>query len=214
MMVAHVTKEGTIAGPKLVEHMVDTVVSFEQASAEVHTLQAVKNRFGSVDEIGFFRMTEKGLAEVEDAASLFEVLARCLQGALDMRARLGQVGVEGQPGGLEVEDDAGESLGERVVDFAGQALPLFQHARLPLDPCELAAGGFQLVDHAQALLGLAHDRADEEAEKDVEERDREESEQVLRQPLERQQRAAGLRHREAGPPGIGRLQPFLNEYRR
>jgi DNA repair protein RadA/Sms len=71
MMVAHVTKEGAIAGPKLVEHMVDTVVSFEQASAEVRTLQAVKNRFGSVDEIGFFRMTEAGLAEVEDAATLF-----------------------------------------------------------------------------------------------------------------------------------------------
>jgi DNA repair protein RadA/Sms len=71
LMVAHVTKEGAIAGPKLVEHLVDTVVSFEQASAEVRTLQAVKNRFGSVDEIGFFRMTEKGLAEVEDAASLF-----------------------------------------------------------------------------------------------------------------------------------------------
>ncbi len=52
------TKEGAIAGPKLVEHLVDTVVSFEQASAEVRTLQAVKNRFGSVDEIGFFRMTE------------------------------------------------------------------------------------------------------------------------------------------------------------
>ena len=71
MLVAHVTKEGTIAGPKLVEHIVDTVVAFEQASAEVRTLQAVKNRFGSVDEIGFFRMGETGLSEVEDAASLF-----------------------------------------------------------------------------------------------------------------------------------------------
>ena len=70
-LVAHVTKEGLIAGPKLVEHLVDTVISFEQASAEVRTLQAVKNRFGSVEEIGFFRMTEEGLAEIEDAASLF-----------------------------------------------------------------------------------------------------------------------------------------------
>jgi DNA repair protein RadA/Sms len=70
-LVAHVTKEGIIAGPKLVEHLVDTVVSFEQASAEVRTLQAVKNRFGSVDEIGFFSMTETGLAEIEDSASLF-----------------------------------------------------------------------------------------------------------------------------------------------
>ena len=71
LMVAHVTKEGAIAGPKLVEHLVDTVLSFEEASAEVRTLQAVKNRFGSVDEIGFFRMTENGLEEVEDASSLF-----------------------------------------------------------------------------------------------------------------------------------------------
>jgi DNA repair protein RadA/Sms len=71
LLVAHVTKEGAIAGPKLVEHMVDTVLDFEQASAEVRTLQAVKNRFGSVDEIGFFRMTENGLAEVADASSLF-----------------------------------------------------------------------------------------------------------------------------------------------
>ena len=70
-LVAHVTKEGAIAGPKLVEHLVDTVLDFDQASAEVRTLQAVKNRFGSVDEIGFFRMTENGLAEVADASSLF-----------------------------------------------------------------------------------------------------------------------------------------------
>jgi DNA repair protein RadA/Sms len=71
LLVAHVTKEGAIAGPKLVEHLVDTVLDFEQASAEVRTLQAMKNRFGSVDEIGFFRMTETGLAEVADASSLF-----------------------------------------------------------------------------------------------------------------------------------------------
>jgi DNA repair protein RadA/Sms len=71
LLVAHVTKEGAIAGPKLVEHLVDAVLDFDQASAEVRTLQAVKNRFGSVDEIGFFRMTETGLEEVADASSLF-----------------------------------------------------------------------------------------------------------------------------------------------
>jgi len=70
-LVAHVTKEGAIAGPKIVEHLVDTVLDFQQASAEVRTLQAVKNRFGSVDEIAFFRMTDTGLAEVADASSLF-----------------------------------------------------------------------------------------------------------------------------------------------
>jgi DNA repair protein RadA/Sms len=70
-LVAHVTKEGVIAGPKIVEHLVDTVLDFQQASAEVRTLQATKNRFGSVDEIAFFRMTDTGLAEVADASSLF-----------------------------------------------------------------------------------------------------------------------------------------------
>ncbi len=72
-LVAHVTKEGLIAGPKLIEHLVDTVISFEQASAEVRTLQAAKNRFGSVDEIGFFSMTEAGLSPIDDAADLFLV---------------------------------------------------------------------------------------------------------------------------------------------
>ncbi len=73
LLVAHVTKEGIIAGPKLVEHLVDTVISFEQAGTEVRMLQAVKNRFGSVDEVGLFRMTEEGLAEVTDPSSLFLV---------------------------------------------------------------------------------------------------------------------------------------------
>jgi len=72
-LVAHVTKEGTIAGPKVVEHMVDTVLSFEQAGTEIRMLQAVKNRFGSVDEVGLFRMGEKGLEEVRNPASVFLV---------------------------------------------------------------------------------------------------------------------------------------------
>jgi len=73
LLVAHVTKEGLIAGPKLVEHLVDTVISFEQAGTEVRMLQAVKNRFGSVDEVGLFRMGEQGLAEVTDPSALFLV---------------------------------------------------------------------------------------------------------------------------------------------
>ncbi len=73
LLVAHVTKEGAIAGPKLIEHLVDTVVSFEQAGTDVRMLQAVKNRFGSVDEVGLFRMTETGLEEVADPSALFLV---------------------------------------------------------------------------------------------------------------------------------------------
>ena len=71
IMTAHVTKEGTIAGPKTLEHMVDTVISFERNTDDIRFLHAQKNRFGSVDELGIFTMTEKGLIPVQDPASLF-----------------------------------------------------------------------------------------------------------------------------------------------
>lgn len=70
-LVAHVTKDGSIAGPKTLEHMVDTVISFERSGDDVRFLRAYKNRFGSVDELGIFQMTEKGLVTVEDPSSIF-----------------------------------------------------------------------------------------------------------------------------------------------
>ena len=71
LMSAHVTKEGTIAGPKSLEHMVDTVISFERNDDEVRFLRASKNRFGSVDEIGIFAMGEGGLECVGDPSTMF-----------------------------------------------------------------------------------------------------------------------------------------------
>jgi len=71
IMTAHVTKEGSIAGPKSLEHMVDTVISFERNNDDIRFLHAQKNRFGSVDEIGIFSMTEKGLEPVLEPSSLF-----------------------------------------------------------------------------------------------------------------------------------------------
>ncbi|MBR1714006.1 MAG: DNA repair protein RadA [Treponema sp.] len=71
IMSAHVTKEGTIAGPKSLEHMVDTVVSFERNDDEVRFLRASKNRFGSVDELGLFAMGEAGLECVKDPSTMF-----------------------------------------------------------------------------------------------------------------------------------------------
>ena len=71
VMSAHVTKEGTIAGPKSLEHMVDTVISFERNDDEVRFLRAQKNRFGSVDELGIFAMTEQGLEGVADPSTMF-----------------------------------------------------------------------------------------------------------------------------------------------
>jgi DNA repair protein RadA/Sms len=70
-LVGHVTKEGVIAGPKVVEHMVDTVLYFEGAGGDVRFLRSTKNRFGSTEEIGIFRMNERGLAPVRNPASLF-----------------------------------------------------------------------------------------------------------------------------------------------
>ncbi len=70
-MTAHVTKDGNIAGPKSLEHMVDTVLSFERTSDEVRFLRAQKNRFGSVDELGLFEMNENGLKCVTDPSALF-----------------------------------------------------------------------------------------------------------------------------------------------
>lgn len=73
--IGHVTKDGMIAGPKIVEHLVDTVLSFESAQTGVRILRSIKNRFGSVDELGLFRMDEKGLFAVKEP-SLFFISAR------------------------------------------------------------------------------------------------------------------------------------------
>lgn len=69
--VGHVTKDGLIAGPKIVEHMVDTVLYFESAENGIRLLRASKNRFGSVDEIGLFEMNDKGLRAIKDPSSFF-----------------------------------------------------------------------------------------------------------------------------------------------
>ncbi len=72
VVVGHVTKGGGIAGPKTLEHIVDTVLYFEgEGTSDHRVLRATKNRFGSVDEIGVFRMTEAGLIGVDNPSALF-----------------------------------------------------------------------------------------------------------------------------------------------
>ena len=72
ILVGHVTKDGQIAGPRVVEHMVDAVLSFEGEGAHAfRVLRATKNRFGPTDEIGVFEMTGAGLAEVANPSALF-----------------------------------------------------------------------------------------------------------------------------------------------
>ncbi|MDE3238761.1 MAG: DNA repair protein RadA [Paracoccaceae bacterium] len=72
VLVGHVTKEGQIAGPRVVEHMVDTVLYFEgERGHQFRILRAVKNRFGAADEIGVFEMTGGGLSQVTNPSALF-----------------------------------------------------------------------------------------------------------------------------------------------
>jgi DNA repair protein RadA/Sms len=72
ILIGHVTKDGAIAGPKILEHMVDTVLYFEaQSGSNYRILRAVKNRFGSTNEIGVFEMRSDGLAEVANPSAVF-----------------------------------------------------------------------------------------------------------------------------------------------
>ena len=91
-LIGHVTKEGAIAGPRLMEHMVDTVLYFEGDQNHVfRILRAVKNRFGSTNEIGVFEMKEAGLAEVPNPSAVFlaeraenaagSVVTACMEGS-------------------------------------------------------------------------------------------------------------------------------------
>ncbi|WP_418178974.1 DNA repair protein RadA [Aliarcobacter lanthieri] len=71
-IIGHITKDGSIAGPRVLEHMVDTVLYFEgEASRELRMLRGFKNRFGSTSEIGIFEMTSEGLISAKDIASKF-----------------------------------------------------------------------------------------------------------------------------------------------
>ena len=71
-LVGHVTKEGTLAGPRVLEHLVDTVLYFEgDSSSRFRVIRAVKNRFGAVNELGLFAMTDKGLKEVRNPSAIF-----------------------------------------------------------------------------------------------------------------------------------------------
>ncbi len=70
-LIGHVTKEGQLAGPKVMEHMVDTVLYFQESSNFYRLLKAHKNRFGATDEVGVFAMGDSGLREIKNPSSLF-----------------------------------------------------------------------------------------------------------------------------------------------
>src|SRR3954452_4313194 len=104
IFVGHVTKAGTLAGPKIIEHIVDTVVYFEGDRFHAHrVVRCVKNRFGSTHEVGLFEMTGEGLNEVTDPGNLF----------------VEQYGPQGQPSGSVI---TAAMQGSRVLLVEVQAL--------------------------------------------------------------------------------------------
>jgi DNA repair protein RadA/Sms len=172
-IVGHVTKEGAIAGPRVLEHIVDTVLYFEGEGTQDHRIiRATKNRFGGVDEIGVFHMTQEGLAPVENPSALF-VGARDQDSSGTAVAAL----LEGtRPLLVEIQAlaaRAGFGTPQRVANgFDGRRLAMLlavleKRAGIPfgqLDVFVNVAGGLRIVEPAgdlavaAALASSVHDR--------------------------------------------------------
>ncbi len=161
-LVGHVTKEGAIAGPRVLEHMVDTVLQFEGDRTRFYrTLRAAKNRFGSTNELGIFEMTEAGLEAVADPSHLF------LSGAGPAPGAAVHVAVEGSRC-FPVEVQALVSKTELAMPrrvavgfdrnrMAMLVAVLGRHARLPLSGADIfvtIAGGIR-IDEPAADLAVA-----------------------------------------------------------
>src|SRR5438552_11362817 len=164
VLVGHVTKDGQIAGPRVVEHMVDAVLSFEgEGSHQFRILRAVKNRFGPTDEIGVFEMTGTGLREVANPSELFlgERNARTPGAAVF-------AGMEGtRPVLIEIQAlVAPTTLGtprRAVIGWDQQRLAMVlavldAHCRVRLGDCDVylnVAGGLRITEPAADLAVAA-----------------------------------------------------------
>jgi len=162
-VIGHVTKEGLIAGPRILEHMVDTVLYFESdPGSRYRVIRAVKNRFGAANEIGVFAMTEQGLREVRNPSAIF--LSRRpdpVPGSIVMVAREGS-----RPLLVEVQallDDAQGAAPRRVavgLDTSRIALllaVLHRHGGVATDGLDVfvnVVGGVRIDDTAADLPAL------------------------------------------------------------
>jgi DNA repair protein RadA/Sms len=171
LVVGHMTKDGHIAGPKVLEHLVDVVLTFEgDRHHALRGLRGIKNRFGTTLDIGLFEMTQKGLLEVQDAASFIDVQSptrigtvvcpsmhgsRCLLVEIQSLVTSGVFGQARRRGtGLD---------GSRITRIAAV---LEQHAHLKLADQDIyahAVGGLKLDEPATdvpiclAMLSAYHD---------------------------------------------------------
>jgi DNA repair protein RadA/Sms len=168
ILVGHVTKDGQIAGPRVVEHMVDAVLSFEgEGSHQFRILRAVKNRFGPTDEIGVFEMTGLGLREVANPSELF-LSERDTAHGLGSPGTAVFAGIEGtRPLLVEIQAlVAPTSLGtprRAVVGWDGSRLSMLlavleAHCGIKLGGHDVylnVAGGLRIVEPAADLAAAA-----------------------------------------------------------
>lgn len=161
VLVGHVTKDGTIAGPRVLEHMVDTVLAFEgERSHQYRILRAIKNRFGGTDEIGVFAMADKGLDEVSNPSSLFlSDRSESVTGATVFPALEGTRPVLVEVQALTVRLASGATPRRAVVGWDSGRLAMIlavleSRCGLSFSSCEVylnIAGGYRLSDPAADL---------------------------------------------------------------
>jgi DNA repair protein RadA/Sms len=165
MLVGHVTKDGSLAGPRVLEHMVDTVLGFEgERSHQYRILRAIKNRFGGTDEIGVFAMAEAGLQEVSNPSSLF-LTSRGEQvaGAVVFPALEGTRPVLVEIQALTVRLASGATPRRAVVGWDSGRLAMIlavleARCGLSFSTCEVylnIAGGYRVADPAADLAVAA-----------------------------------------------------------
>ena len=165
VLVGHVTKDGAIAGPRVLEHMVDTVLSFEgERSHQYRILRAVKNRFGGTDEIGVFAMEAEGLAEVANPSALFLTnRGEGIAGAIVFPAMEGTRPVLVEIQALVVRLASGATPRRAVVGWDGGRLAMIlavleARCGLSFSTCEVylnVSGGYRIADPGADLAVAA-----------------------------------------------------------
>jgi DNA repair protein RadA/Sms len=162
VLVGHVTKEGAIAGPRVLEHLVDCVLQFEgERERTYRTLRALKNRFGSTNDVGVFEMADTGLVEVQDASARFVAEATRGPGSVVICAMEGSrpllVEAQALVARTEVVPPRRVSNGVDRNRLALILAVLARHAGIRVASCDVfvsIAGGVR-VDEPGADLGIA-----------------------------------------------------------
>ena len=162
ILVGHVTKEGTIAGPMILSHMVDCVLFLEgEKTTGTRVLRSFKNRFGPVDEVGIFEMVEEGMAEVKNPELLFlskkpdshpgSVLVATMEGTRPFLVEIQSLVVYSK---LPYPRRVVSGIDPRRLELLLAVLQ--KHAKIPVDSCDVfvnVAGGLKIADTA-ADLGI------------------------------------------------------------